>query len=332
MEGAVDFVVRDLWTAWGGYDLCVTEFIRVTSRLLPPRVFHRYTPELSQGGHTLAGVPVHVQLLGGDPRCLAENAALAVELGAPGIDLNFGCPAPTVNRHDGGATLLQFPERIFAIVQAVRQAVPGEIPVSAKIRLGFNDTTLCLENALAVASGGADHLTVHCRTKKDFYRPPADWTWARRIQEQIPIPVVANGEIWTPADLERCREITGVHAFMLGRGSLANPWLAAEIKGRAPAEWKDIAPLLPAFYRRNEEWRGARYAVARTKQWLRYLSRSFPPARRCFEFLKVLDAKAPFKEMLDQFLDESLLSDSPNFSSSPGDSKACRGVDSLPLF
>ena len=138
MEGVVDHTMRELLTAVGGLDRCVTEFLRVSDRLLPPRVFHRVCPELSGGGITTSGVPVYLQLLGGQPGPMAENAARAAELGAPGIDLNFGCPAKTVNKSDGGAIILRQPERVHRIVSAVRAAVPAEVPVTVKTRLGFD--------------------------------------------------------------------------------------------------------------------------------------------------------------------------------------------------
>ena len=145
MEGLLDFVLRDVLTRVGGVDRCVSEFIRITGTLLPDKVFLRYVPELHHGGRTLAGVPVRAQLLGSDPVCMAENAARLAALGPEGIDLNFGCPAKVVNRHGGGAALLQEPERIATLVAAVRRAVPAHLPVSAKMRLGFNDASLALE-------------------------------------------------------------------------------------------------------------------------------------------------------------------------------------------
>src|SRR5450830_306593 len=137
MEGLLDFVLRDILTRVGGVDRCVSEFIRVTNTLLPDRAFIRVVPELLNGGRTFAGVPVRVQLLGSDPVCLAENAARLASLGPHGIDLNFGCPAKTVNRHGGGAALLDEPELLLAIVAAVRRAVPNPTPVSAHIRPGL---------------------------------------------------------------------------------------------------------------------------------------------------------------------------------------------------
>ena len=131
MEGLVDPILRDVLTRVGGLDWCVTEFIRVNDRLLPPSQFHLFGPELRHGAKTAAGVPLRVQLLGSDPVLLGENAALACELGAPAIDLNFGCPAKTVNKSRGGAVLLKEPELLHAILREVRRAVPAHIPVTA---------------------------------------------------------------------------------------------------------------------------------------------------------------------------------------------------------
>jgi len=200
MEGLVDNILRDVLTRVGGIDWCVTEFIRVCDRLLPPASFHKLAPELRQGALTAAGVPMRVQLLGSDPLCLAENAALACELGAPVIDLNFGCPAKTVNKSRGGAVLLKEPELLHAIVHAVRRAVPAHIPVTAKMRLGFDSPAGALDCAMALADGGSAHLVVHARTKVEGYKPPAHWEWVARVQDVVKVPVFANGEIWTVDD------------------------------------------------------------------------------------------------------------------------------------
>lgn len=298
MEGVVDPVIRDLFTRIGGIDQCVTEFIRVTDKVHSDKIFYHYCPELLSGSRTQAGTPVAVQLLGGQVTPLAENAKRAADLGAHSIDFNFGCPAKTVNRHDGGATLLKSPHRIFDILKAARAAVPAHIPVTAKIRLGFDDPKSCLENAMAVKEAGIQTLTVHCRTKTDMYKPPAYWEWIPLIRERSGLDIVANGDIWTVEDFERCREITGSRKFMLGRGAIANPFLFLQIRGQAVGQWPAIAPLVQQFLQLSNQYRGPDYAVTRTKQWLVQLSKRHAPAAEVFHQIKTLRAFSDFQPAL----------------------------------
>ena len=113
MEGVLDPLMRKVITEVSHVDYCTTEFIRITDKLLPDHVFFRYAPELNNKSLTDSKTPVLVQLLGGKPDWMAKNALRAKELGAFGIDINFGCPAKTVNRHDGGASLLKDPICVF---------------------------------------------------------------------------------------------------------------------------------------------------------------------------------------------------------------------------
>ena len=286
MEGLLDHSLRDVITRVGGVELCVSEFIRVTGQLLPERVFTRIVPELLSGGRTDAGVPVRAQLLGSDPACLAENAARLAMLGPAGIDLNFGCPAPTVNRHRGGAVLLDEPELVHAIVAAVRRAVPAALPVSAKMRLGHRDEDRMLDNARAIAAAGAAELTVHARTKVHGYRPPAYWDRIAAIREALPIPVVANGEVWTADDAHRCLEVSGCDALMLGRGIVADPGLALAIGGQAAPSWRVLLPLVEHFWRRIAGHVSPRHRAGRLKQWLNLLRRRFPEAQAAFDTVR----------------------------------------------
>jgi tRNA-dihydrouridine synthase C len=290
MEGLLDCTLCDVLTRVGGIDRCVSEFIRVTGTLLPERVFTRIVPELTQGGVTRAGVPVRAQLLGSDPVCLAENAARLASLGPAGIDLNFGCPAKVVNRHGGGAALLDDPELVHRIVAAVRRAVPARLPVSAKMRLGFNDASRTLECALAIESGGAGELVVHARTKADAYRPPAYWERIPAIRKVLHIPVVANGEIWNRADALRCREVSGCSALMLGRGIVADPGLAWAIRGDGPeVSWPMLLPLLGDFWQLVSATVDARHRAGRLKQWLNFLRRRFAQAESAYVTLRTIN-------------------------------------------
>jgi len=229
MDGITDAPMRALQGSFGSFSFAVTEFLRVSAHPIPRKVFKRDIPELSNGSKTSTDLPVQVQLLGGDPGRMASSAYAAVLAGARGIDINFGCPAPTVNRHDGGASLLNYPHRIREIVSAVRDAVPDGIPVSAKLRLGWDDVDSIYRNAAMAAEGGASWLTIHARTRTQGYRPPVYWRPIGRARASLGLPVVANGDIWTLQDFCRCRDETGCIHFMLGRGALADPGLSHAI-------------------------------------------------------------------------------------------------------
>ena len=294
MEGLLDHGLRDTLTRVGGIDLCVSEFIRVTDTVLPHRAFKRVVPELNNGSRTPAGVPVRVQLLGSDPSCLAENAQSLAELAPAGIDLNFGCPAKTVNRHRGGAVLLQEPELVGRIVAAVRRAVPAHIPVSAKMRLGYEDDAQAEDCAQAIEAGGASDLVVHARTKTQGYRPPAYWDRIADIRRCVRLPMVANGEIWSVEDARRCREVTGCERLMIGRGLVSDPGLALAIAQRGPhahgraVPWSVVRGLMPGFWDNICRRVAARHRAGRLKQWLNYLRRTYPEAQAAFDELRLL--------------------------------------------
>jgi len=287
MEGVVDYAMREILTQSGHYDLCITEFVRVVDQLYRPPYFRKICPELHQGGKTRSGTPVRVQLLGQHPGWMAENAGQAIALGSPGIDLNFGCPAKTVNRHRGGAILLQEPETLYNIVKSVREAIPDHQPVSAKMRLGYETADLAIDCARAIEAAGANSLTVHARTKIEGYRPPAHWPIIDDIRQQVSLPLIANGDIWSRADAEKCRRLSGCDDIMIGRGALCLPNLASVIKENIqPLAWADTCALLIRYagYDRDDKQRG--YMPSRLKQWLGYLKRQYPEALILFEKIK----------------------------------------------
>lgn len=292
MEGLVDAPMRDILTRIGGVDWCVSEFIRVTEGLLNQATIERIVPECRNGWKTRAGVPLRPQLLGSDAYWLGRNAALLAEMGAPAVDLNFGCPAKTVNRHRGGASLLREPDLLGEIVAAVRAATPAHVPVTAKMRLGYSDTSLTLACARALAEAGAAEITVHARTKVEGYKPPAHWDWLARIREAVDVPVIANGEVWSVADYHRIREISGCDHVMIGRGLVERPDLAMQIRqqlsGAAarPMSWETLQPWLADFYAQTRQRVVDRHAPGRMKQWLTLLSRSYPEARELFDALR----------------------------------------------
>lgn len=297
MEGVLDHLMRDLLTKVGGYDLCITEFVRVVDQVISDRAFMRYCPELKDanvyGCTTASGTPVRVQLLGQNPHCMADNAAKAIELGSHGIDINFGCPAKMVNKNRGGAILLKDPENLYQIVKAIRQTVPDEAIVSAKIRLGYEDKSLAIENAQAIESAGANQLTVHARTKMEGYRPPAHWEWIAKIKQNITIPVIANGDIFNQNDAQKCREVSGCQDIMIGRGALMMPNLAQVIKQQSSVmPWFEVQLLLLHYTQCETYGDKSKYYPNRIKQWLKYLRLQYVEADVLFQEIRIMKTAA----------------------------------------
>ena len=231
MEGVTEPCYRDLVLARndaGSLGGAFTEFVRVSQLPVPVAQLER---EL---GPARFAQPVGLQLMGSDLGHLARTAENAVAAGAPLVDLNFGCPSKRAVQGCAGSSLLREPGAIEKIVRAVVDAVP--VPVSAKIRAGWDDASRVEELARAVEAGGAALLTVHCRTRAEGYCDAVDWTRVARAVHAVSIPVCGNGGIASHADLERMRRETGARFAMAGRGALADPWLfGGHLASRAEA-------------------------------------------------------------------------------------------------
>ncbi len=308
MQGLVDDVMRDLLTRIGGFDECVSEFVRITHTVHSRPTWLKYAPEIANRNLTPAGVPCTVQLLGSDAANMAVNALEAVCFGAGKIDLNFGCPAPTVNKHKGGAVLLKEPELIHHIVRTLRDSLPAHIPLTAKMRLGFEDKTLALECAAAIAEGGACGLTVHARTKVEGYEPPAHWEWVRKIRDTVNVPVTANGDVFTLQDYLDIKTVSGCNSVMLGRGAVMRPDLARQIKqyeqsgSTQEADFAEIAGWINLFFDLcTAKEANNKYPVARLKQWLGMMKRAYPQAEDLFARIRTLKEAAEVKQVLESF-------------------------------
>ena len=295
MEGLTDPLMRQILTQIASdlghpYDWSVSEFIRITQHVLPAHVFYKYVPELHRDAKTSSGTPIHVQLLGSEAQLMAENAAYAAELGAPAIDINFGCPAKTVNSHRGGSVLLDEPETMYEIISAVRGAVPDHLPVSAKIRLGYTDTSRMDDIRGAIASSGADWLTIHARTKTQGYKPPAYWDKIQNFNA-LSIPVIANGEIWTAEQAQNCMQQAATQHLMLGRGAVTRPDLVAQVDNNAEnldntatLLWQDLIAHQINFL--EGAAKSDVVLVGRYKQWLGMLTKGFSEAQTLWEEIK----------------------------------------------
>ncbi|MGK9172207.1 tRNA dihydrouridine(16) synthase DusC [Yokenella regensburgei] len=300
MEGVLDSLVRELLTEVNDYDHCITEFVRVVDQLLPSKVFYRICPELQHQSRTPSGTLVRVQLLGQYPEWLAENAARAVALGSWGVDLNCGCPSKMVNGSGGGATLLKDPELIYRGAKAMREAVPSHLPVTVKVRLGWDSGERQFEIADAVAQAGASELVVHGRTKEDGYKAERiNWQAIGEIRQRLSIPVVANGEIWDWQSAQACMVATGCDAVMIGRGALNIPNLSRVVKYNAPRmPWPEVVLLLQKYTRLEKQGDTGLYHVARIKQWLGYLRKEYDESQGVFEQIRTLKTSAEIAKVI----------------------------------
>ncbi len=302
MQGVLDPLLRQLLTSINEYDLCVSEFVRIVDSRLPPKAFYRLCPELRNGGKTLSGTPVRVQLLGQHPQWLAENAERVIELGSFGVDLNCGCPSKTVNGNMGGASLLKDPELIYQATKAIRQAVPQDQIVSVKVRLGWDDYSQSFEIADAVEQGGANEIAVHGRTKKDGYKADKiNWQAIGDIQQRLTIPVIANGEIWDYQSAKSCQNITACNRLMVGRGALNMPNLSKVIKyNDEKLAWHDVLRLLEQYLNMENPFDSGFYHTSRTKQWLKFLLKEYEPAKALFDQVKVHQEPEGIKNCVQQ--------------------------------
>lgn len=237
MEGVGDRTFRRAMASIGGFDEGVRDFLRVPSNAHVESLAQFYEPD------ELSPIPLAAQLMGSDLHLMGAMAVEIERRGAKRIDLNCGCPSNTVTGRGAGSSLLKEPNFLHQVAKAIVQAV--KIPVTAKLRSGFEDTSLFRENLLAAQESGIQYLTLHPRTKVDGYGPPANWDLIAEAKSILKIPVVGNGDILTVEDATRMLSHTGCDALMIGRGSVTNPFIFHEIKAhfankRFEKTWGDL--------------------------------------------------------------------------------------------
>lgn len=232
MAGVTDKAYRKLAREMG-CDITWTEMISATALIYG----NKKTKQILDISNE--DLPVEVQLFGSDPEVMAKAAYIAVAEGAPVIDINMGCPAPKVVKNCEGSALLKNLSLAGQIVEAVVKTV--DVPVTVKFRLGWDSQNLIgVELAKRVQESGAAALIVHGRTREQFYSGKADWQAIAVIKNAVDIPVIGNGDIWTPEDAQKMLTLTRSDGLMIGRGSLGNPWIFKRVK-----HYLDTGELLP---------------------------------------------------------------------------------------
>lgn len=268
MEGVGDRSFRKAAASIGGFDEAVRDFLRV------PQNAHIKSLASVYDAHELAPLPLAAQIMGSEPELMAEMAQELMRRGAPRIDVNCGCPSNTVTGRGAGSSLLKDPNFLYEVVKAVVQAVP--IPVTVKMRSGYQDISLFKENIKAAEASGVRYITLHPRTKVEGYGPPARWDLIALAKSMLTIPLVGNGDILTVDDAIAMHRNTGCDALMIGRGAIINPFIFEQIRAHYSgiayeACWEDMTKFLDVFYAEMPEAFSSKLRLGKIKQLLGFL-------------------------------------------------------------
>lgn len=221
MAGVSDRAYRELCVRFGAA-YCVSEM--VSSKALS------FNSKKSEELMEISDLerPCGIQIFGDDPKCMADAAKHALENKPDIIDINMGCPAPKISSNGSGSALMKNPRLCGEIVKAVTAVT--DIPVTVKIRKGWDDDSVnAVEVAKICESAGAAAITVHGRTRQQYYKPPVDYDIIKAVRESVSVPVIANGDIDSAEKAKEVMDITGCDLVMIGRATLGNPWIFSQI-------------------------------------------------------------------------------------------------------
>lgn len=221
MAGVSDRAYRELCVRFGAA-YCVSEM--VSSKALS------FNSKKSEELMEISDLerPCGIQIFGDDPKCMADAAKHALENKPDIIDINMGCPAPKISSNGSGSALMKNPRLCGEIVKAVTDVT--DIPVTVKIRKGWDDDSVnAVEVAKICESAGAAAITVHGRTRQQYYKPPVDYDIIKAVRESVSVPVIANGDIDSAERAKEVMDITGCDLVMIGRATLGNPWIFSQI-------------------------------------------------------------------------------------------------------
>ncbi len=268
MEGVGDRCFRKAMASVGGFDEAVRDFLRV------PKNAHVKSLAVEYEAGELGSIPLAAQLMGSDPELMAEMAKEMEARGAKRIDINCGCPSNTVTGRGAGSSLLKEPAFLHEVARAVVNAV--SLPVTLKMRSGYEDISLFKENLFAAQESGVRYITLHPRTKVDGYGPPARWDLIAEAKSLLKIPLVGNGDILNVDHALKMLEMTRCDALMIGRGSVINPFIFHEIKAHFSKQpffpkWEELLHYFDVYVREIPIQASIRVRINKLKQLMSFL-------------------------------------------------------------
>ncbi|HHZ18964.1 MAG TPA: tRNA dihydrouridine synthase DusB [Firmicutes bacterium] len=251
--------------------------------------------------------PVSIQLFGSDPETIAKAARILAEYKPEIIDINMGCPVPKVVKNGEGSALMRDPERAAAIVAAVVESV--SCPVTVKMRKGWDEEKIMApELARRVVAAGAAAVTVHGRTREQFYAGRADWSVIRAVKETVDVPVIGNGDIFTPEDAVRMLEETGCDGVMIGRGAQGNPWIFREVahylqtgEKLSPPSVAERFAVIRRHFRAVLEYAGEDRGIREMRKHIGWYFKGLPDAARMRDRVNQLTEAETILSLLDEY-------------------------------
>lgn len=284
MSGVTDMPFREL--AWRfGAGLVVTEM--VASRELVNDTAESWS-RLSAAGFR----PHMVQLAGREAHWMAEAAKIAADHGADIVDINMGCPAKKVIGGYSGSALMRHPDHALGLIEATVKAV--DIPVTLKMRLGWDENSINAPDiARRAEAAGIQLVTIHGRTRMQFYEGRADWDAIRAVREVISIPLIANGDVETAGDAQEILRRSGADAVMIGRGCQGRPWHAGVISGAPEPLAQEIADIAVEHYRMMLDFYGEVVAIRHARKHLGWYLQRFAPDLSGAEKAEIMTSRDP---------------------------------------
>lgn len=273
MEGVADRPFRKAISLMGGFDEACTEFIRV------PINAHVESLAKVYDSKEITPFPLVAQVMGSDPYLVAKMGQELEQRGAHRIDLNCGCPSNTVTGRGAGSSLLKDPPFLHEVAKSLKNAV--SVPVSVKMRIGFQDTSLFEDNLKAIVDAGIDLLTIHPRTKVQGYSGKADWSFIQKAKELTSIPIVGNGDLTSVDCCLKMLEETKCDALMIGRGAVMDPFIFQKIKAHYENrpfiyDFSKMELFLTSYLNFLREGTSNKMKVNKLKQILSFMFKSSP--------------------------------------------------------